>query len=39
MPVRVAGNTVLVLTILFIVFCVLPVVGCAVIGMLGSIGR
>jgi len=39
MPSRAAGNTVVVLMTLIGVFCVLPILGCALLALFGSIGR
>ena len=38
-PGRAAGNTVVVLMTLIGVFCVLPILGCALLALFGSIGR
>ena len=38
-PGRTAGNTVVVLMVLFAIFCLLPLVSCVGIGMIGSITR
>ena len=38
-PGRAAGNTVVVLVTLFVVFCVLPMVGCSLLALFGSLGN
>lgn len=37
-PGRVAGNTLVVILVLVGVFCVLPILGCALLAIFGSIG-
>ena len=38
-PGRAAGNTVVVLAVLFVLFCVLAAIGCGVLMLLGTLGN